>query len=80
MFGLGTGYQARATEVFAVWQGSAKEGYISEEALTVALCNKTVKEYFEEQAHRIAGARSPNSIYAKALIEAKVAAIEWEDL
>merc|ERR1712107_350021 len=80
LFGLGTDYSARRTEVLAVWQGAAKNGDVTVEDLTDALCNETVKDFFEKQAHKLAASRSPNSTYAKALIEAKFATLEWDDL
>merc|ERR1712007_131526 len=80
LFGLGGDYMARATEVLAVWQGAVKDGIVTEELLANALCKGPVKEYFEEICHKLAASRNPNSTYGKALIEARFAALDWDDL
>jgi len=80
LFGLGTRYQARATEVLAVWQAAVKLEIIVEDDLVDALCNENVKDFFEDMARKVAVSKAPNATYAKALVEAKFATVEWDDL
>eukprot|EP00928_Gymnodinium_smaydae_P066353 TRINITY_DN49376_c0_g1_i1.p2 TRINITY_DN49376_c0_g1~~TRINITY_DN49376_c0_g1_i1.p2 ORF type:complete len:369 (+),score=88.77 TRINITY_DN49376_c0_g1_i1:73-1107(+) len=80
LFGLGGEYTARATEVMAVWQGCAKGGFLEEDALADALYEGKQRELFEGLCHMLAESRTPNSTYAKALIEARFASLEWDEL
>ena len=80
LFGLGTSYQIRATEVLGVWQGAVQCGDVTEEALIDALCAKQVQNYFKNVCYKFVDSKQPNSSYAQKLIDAKFAAVEWEDL
>jgi len=78
LFGLGGEYRARAQEALAVWQGAAKNGDISAEQLAKALSEGTQQKLFEDLCHEIADSRLPNSTYAKALVGANFAALEFD--
>ena len=80
LFGVGCEYRTRATEVLAVWQGTVKNGDLVAEELAQALIAGNVRTMFEKLAHKLAASRTPNSTYAKQLIEANFAATEWDDL
>lgn len=80
LFGVGGEYRHRATEVLGVWQGAVKNQGLTAEAIAEALITGKVKELFEEACHKLASSRAPNATYAKDLIEAKFAAMEWDTL
>jgi len=80
LFGLGGDYQARAQEALAVWQQAVKDGDLTAESIAAALSEGRVKTLFEETARKIAKSRVPNATYAKMLIDANFAALEFDDL
>lgn len=80
LFGIGGEYRARAQEALAVWQGAAKNGDFTAEQLGEVLGKGEVRKFFEEICHRVANSRLPNTTYAKSLIEANFAALEFDDL
>eukprot|EP00931_Biecheleriopsis_adriatica_P059689 TRINITY_DN35763_c0_g1_i1.p1 TRINITY_DN35763_c0_g1~~TRINITY_DN35763_c0_g1_i1.p1 ORF type:complete len:351 (-),score=91.45 TRINITY_DN35763_c0_g1_i1:21-1052(-) len=80
LFGVGCDYKARATEVLAVWQGLVKHLNFEAEEMAEALVQGNMKERFMELTEKLADSRTPNSTYAKALIDANFAATEWDDL
>merc|ERR1712113_550102 len=80
LFGIGGEYQARSQEVLAVWQGAVKNEDISEGQLADALQQGRMKEFLKETCHALAKSKTPNSTYAKLLIQANFAGVEWDDL
>lgn len=80
LFGLGGEYKARATDVLAVWQGLVKNMHWDAEKIAAALMAGNMKERFEGWTKELAESRTPNSTYAKNLIEARFAATEWDEL
>lgn len=80
LFGLGGEYKARATDALAVWQGAAKSGHVTEDALTEALVQDRVREYFVGVTRTLADSRDKNCLYAKTVLERNFAALEFESL
>jgi len=80
LFGLGTTYKARAQEVLAVWQGCVKRELCTEEMITDALMKGRTKDLFMQLCFELSITRAPNSPYAKNLISANFAALEWDTL
>ena len=80
LFGVGCEFKTRATEVLAVWQGTVKNGDVDAQDLSQALIAGNVRAMFEKLAQKLAASRTPNSTYAKQLIQANLAATEWDDL
>jgi len=78
LFGIGGEYRARAQEALAVWQAAAKNGDITAEQLGESLEKGEVEKLFMETAHRVADSRLPNATYAKALVDSKFAALEFD--
>ena len=80
LFGLGGEYKARATDVLAVWQGLVKNLHFEASRIAEALIAGNMKERFEGWTRELAESKTPNSTYAKNLIEARFAATEWDEL
>jgi len=80
LFGVGCDYRARATEVLAVWQGLVKHMNFTAEEMAEALLQGSMKQRFMELTRDLAASRTPNSTYAKNLIDANFAATEWDEL
>lgn len=80
LFGIGGKYQARATEVLAVWQGAVKNLDLTAEQVAEALLKGEVQSFFEKLAHRLAESSAPNATYARDLIAARFAGLEWDEL
>ena len=80
LFGLGGDYRERATEVLAVWQGLAKHMNFTAEIVAEALLQGNMKDRFVEWTKELASSSTPNSTYAKKLMEANFAATEWDEL
>ena len=80
LFGLGCEYPSRAQEAFAVWQAAAKNGDLTAVQLKEALNKNDVLRLFKEITHRVAYSRLPNSPYAKSLVDANFAALEFDTL
>lgn len=80
LFGVGCAYSQRATEVLAVWQGLVKHQDFTADQVAEALTKGNLRERFMELTHQLADSKTPNSTYAKKLIEAKFAATEWDEL
>eukprot|EP00930_Biecheleria_cincta_P002109 TRINITY_DN103154_c0_g1_i1.p1 TRINITY_DN103154_c0_g1~~TRINITY_DN103154_c0_g1_i1.p1 ORF type:complete len:358 (+),score=76.31 TRINITY_DN103154_c0_g1_i1:52-1074(+) len=80
LFGVGCSYAQRSTEVLAVWQGLVKHQEFTAEEIAEALVKGNLQERFIQLTHQLADSKTPNSTYAKNLIDAKFAATEWDDL
>jgi len=80
LFGIGGEYRARAQEALAVWQAAAKNDDINAEQLAEALLAGTQRELFMELCQQISKSRLPNATYAKSLVEANFAALEFDTL
>jgi len=80
LFGLGGEYHARAQEVLAVWQQAVKSGELTAESMAEALSEGRIRMLFEETTRKLARTRLPNASYAKMLLEANFAALEWDEL
>mmetsp|Transcript_48618 Transcript_48618/g.157092 ORF Transcript_48618/g.157092 Transcript_48618/m.157092 type:complete len:342 (-) Transcript_48618:96-1121(-) len=80
LFGVGSHYHSRSQDVLGVWQGAVKHLDVKAPELIEALLKSEMKEFFEAIVHRLAEGRTPNSPYARKLIENKFAAVEWDDL
>lgn len=80
LFGIGSHYKERAQEALAVWQGAVKHGDLTTEQIAEALGTGSCKELFMRTCHKLADSQTPNSTYAKLLIGANFAALEWDTL
>lgn len=80
LFGVGCDYTARAQDVLAVWQGSVKHQDLTAEELSEHLLNGTMPDFFQEVCKRLADSSTPNSTYARNLIENKFASVEWDSM
>lgn len=80
LFGIGDRYTARQTEVLAVWQGAIKAGVLVEAQVADALLNGTMRQLFEGTARDLAKSKTPNATYARDLVDANFAAMDWDDL
>jgi len=80
LFGVGCDYRARATEVLAVWQGLVKHMHFTAERVAEALLEGNLQECFIQWTKELASSSTPNSTYAKKLMEANFAATEWDEL
>ena len=80
LFGVGCEYKARATEVLAVWQGLVKHMHFTAEKVAEALLEGNMEERFKEWTKDLASSSTPNSTYAKKLMDANFAATEWDEL
>lgn len=80
LFGIGGEYKDRAQEALAVWQGAVKNGDMTADLIADALKKHSCKELFMDTCHKLADSRTPNSTYAKALIGANFAALEFDTL
>jgi len=78
LFGIGGEYRARAQEALAVWQGSSKNGDFDEELLAHHLSAGTQEEFFHKLCFDMADSRLPNATYAKMLVGANFAALEFD--